>query len=150
VADCSVGVDFRVDGFFLGGKRWEGFAEDSSSQNKFEIREKSFIDDRLLSDADCLLVANHFLSIMKDSSRVIEAEMSPANYDVVQGHRFRLLDPTRSIDEYARILEVTQHLGEGRKTILELSKEPLDWTPLFLSSTRKLELLSKGLEKKVI
>ena len=143
--------DFWVDGLHLWGKRWEGFAEDSLiSQPKFEVREKLFVDDRLLNDADCLLTAKHLISILKDSSRVIEAEISPANYDLVQGERLRILDATRNIDEYARILEITHSLGEKKKTTLELSKKPLDWTPLFLDSTRRLELLSKGLEKKVI
>ncbi len=142
--------DFWVDGLHLWGKRWEGFAENSPSQTKFNVREKCFIDDRLLNDADCLLTAKHLTSILKDSSRVIEAEISPANYDLVQGERLRILDVTRNIDEYARILEITHSLGEEKKTTLELSKEPLDWTPLFLDSTRRLELLSKGLERKVI
>ena len=140
--------DFWVDGFHLSGERWEGFAEDSPSQIKFNVREKIFVDDRLLSDADCLLVAKRLLATLKDSSRVIECEISPANYDLIQGHRLKVLDSIRGIDEYARILEITHNLGEEKKTTLELSKEPLDWTPLFLDSSRKLELLSKGLEKK--
>ena len=139
-----------IDNFFIDHGRWSGFAEDSASQTKFEVREKYFLDDRLLSAADCLLVANHFLSTLKDSSRVIECEISPANFDLIQGKRLRVVDSTRGIDEYARMLEITHSLGEDKKTELKLSKEPLDWTPLFLDSTRKLELLSKGLERKVI
>ena len=121
-----------------------------SSQEKYGVREKIEVDDRLLNDADCLLVAKHLLSILKTSSRVIEAEISPANFDLIQGHKLRVLDESKNIDEYARILEITHRLGGEKKTTLELSKEPLDWTPLFLDSTRKLELLSKGLERKVI
>ena len=146
----SLPHDFWCDGLHLWGKRWEGFAEDSPSQIKFNLREKYLVDDRLLNDADCLLVAKHLLSILKDSSRVIEAEISPANFDLIQGEKLRILDSIRNIDEYARILEITHGLGEEEKTTLELSKEPLDWTPLFLDSTRRLELLSKGLERKVI
>lgn len=146
----SSDVEIKVDGLHFRGARFVGYTQYPPSQTKFDKRQKSFTDDRLLNDADCLLVAKHFLATLKDSSRVIEAEISPANYDLVQGHCLRLLDVTRSIDEYARILEITHSLGEDRRTTLELSKEPLDWTPLFLSSTRKLELLSKGLEKKVI
>ena len=144
-------VDYtcHLDGFFFDKVRWEGFAEDTViSQPKFGVREKSFTDDRLLNDADCLLVAKHFLATLKNSSRVIEAEISPANFDLVQGHNLRTVDATKNIDEYARILEITHRLGEEKTTTVELSKEPLDWTPLFLDTSRKLDLLSKGLEKK--
>ena len=152
VIDFTAMMNFEfhvhIDLMHFFGYRWGAFAEDSTSQGKFEVREKIFIDDRLLNDEDCLLTAEHLLATLKDSSRVIEAEISPANYDLVQGKRLRILDASRNIDEYARILEIIHSLGEERKTTLELSKEPLDWTPLFLDSTRKLELLSKGLEKK--
>ena len=137
-----------IDELHFWGKRWEGFAEDSSSQTKHGVREKYFVDDRLLTDEDCLLTAKRLLATLKDSSKVIEVEISPANYDLIQGHKLRIVDATKNIDEYARILEVTQHLGEEKKTTLELSKEPIGWTPLFLDTSRKLELLSKGLEKK--
>ena len=152
IIDFSAMMNFEfhvhIDLMHFFGARWEGDVFDLSSADKFGLREKSLIDDRLLNDADCLLTAKHLLSTLKDSSRVIEAEISPANYDLIQGHRLRILDASRNIDEYARILEITHYLGEDKRTTLELSKKPFDWTPLFLDSTRKLELLTKGLERK--
>ena len=153
IIDFSAMMNFEfhvhIDLMHFFGARWEGDVFDLDSANLFGLREKSLVDDRLLSDADCLLTAKHLLSTLKDTSKVVEAEISPANYDVVQGERLRLLDASRNIDEYARILDITQRYGaEGKTTAFELSKKPLGWTPLFLDTSRKLTLLSKGLEKK--
>lgn len=144
-------LDYNVhlDGFFFDKLRWEGFAEDAgegSSQAKYGVKPlKPIYNDALTSDAECLIVAKEELKRRKEPPKIIEIEVCPANLNLRQGDRLRIVDEVQGIDEYARILEVQHLLGSGGfKSKLTLSTEPPSFAPEFAKVYSEIDRLEKG------
>jgi len=80
---------FYLDRFHFYGKRWgggsshaaiDGFAEDSTSQSTYGIREHALFNDLLLSDAECESKALSLLNFYKDARTTIELYSSTLDY----------------------------------------------------------------------
>jgi len=117
--------DFWIDNLFIWGLRFSSFQEDEASKSKYGAKPlKPIINEKLLSDDLCEIYAKEVLERRKNPQKVIEAEVFPANLNLKQGDRIRVVDDiVHGIDEYARILEVTHILGTSFRSELTLSTE---------------------------
>jgi len=81
---------FYIDRLHWCGKRWgggtshaasDGFAEDSTSQTRYGVRELDFISDLLLSDAECESKAQSLLAFYKSERVTIEVSSDCLNWE---------------------------------------------------------------------
>ncbi len=95
-AKAAASLNFDIDGLCFNFGRWRYTAEDATSQSRYGIDDGVFVDDKLLSDAECEARAKALLSLKKDS--VIQVDLTtPLNLNIRLGDRIPLTIPAENL-----------------------------------------------------
>jgi len=136
---------FWVDNLFFNKRRFEGFAEDATSQAKYGVRWKEpIIDDGLKSDAECLKKAESFRDFLKEKVITLTDFEVEGDNGFNPGDKQLVTIPNDNINEYFRILEV-RHVVKGVNwsTFLTLTNEPQFIDYVFIGIDERLRRLEK-------
>lgn len=139
-----------IDNLFFGPARFSNFAQDDVSIGKYGMKSwVAPIDEKIVSDAECLIVAKEWLKRKKLPSKLFKVQVD-CLLNIPQGYLLRVKDLlVHNIDEKARILEVKHSLSdEGLNTSFDVSLEPLGFSPMLLLTERRLKQLDEGLKRK--
>lgn len=118
--------DFWIDGLRLEGRRYySGAVESGPSQTNFGIRELVHISDKLISNAECVKVANTFLYQQKDLPKT-SSMLINGNTDVRIGDRLTIVLPEEGIPATFYYVFAVEHFfnDQGFQTIVEMSNLP--------------------------
>jgi len=136
---------FWIDNLFFNKRRFEGFAEDATSQEKYGVRWKEpIIDDGLKSDAECLKKAESYRDFLKEKVITLTDFEVEGDNEFKPGDKQQVVISNDNIDEYFRILEV-RHVVKGVNwsTFLTLTNEPQFIDYVFMSIDERLKRLEK-------
>jgi len=136
---------FWVDNLFFNKRRFEGFAEDATSQGKYGVRWKEpIVDDSLKSDAECLKKAESFRDFLKEKVITLTDFEVEGDNGFNPGDKQLVAIPNDDINEYFRILEIRHVIrGVNWSTFLTLTNEPQFIDYIFMSIDERLKRLEK-------
>ena len=136
---------FWIDNLFFNKRRFEGVAEDATSQSKYGVRWKEpIIDDSLKSDAECLKRAESFLDFLREKVITLTNFEVEGDNDFKPGDKQLVVIPNDNIDEYFRILEVRHVIrGVNWSTFLTLTNEPQFVDYVFVNIDERLKRLER-------
>jgi len=89
-------ITIRLDGLYFYGKRYYNLAEDATSQTNYGVRELEYVDETLVSDADCQRRGEVLLYQLKNPVTRIDIS-TPGNTNIKIGDRLSLTIPAEGI-----------------------------------------------------
>jgi len=136
---------FWVDNLFFNKRRFEGFAEDATSQGKYGVRWKEpIVDDSLKSDAECLKKAESYRDFLKEKVITLTDFEVEGDNGFNPGDKQLVAISNDNINEYFRILEIRHVIrGVNWSTFLTLTNEPQFIDYVFMSIDERLKRLER-------
>lgn len=140
---------FWVDGLYFGGRRYEGFAEDGSSQTLYGIRELVEVDEELYSDNECELRAKALLAYLKDPAEYLTVRSTVIDYGdnpILPGDKIYVTLPNENVDADFRILSVEYYVDARTQSLelgLELGREQPFLADYLYALRSKIDSLSR-------
>jgi len=149
---------FFVDRYYLTGCRWgggtsnaasDGFAEDTTSQTDYGVREYFDVNDNFLSDAECEARAQALLVLHKDpliTIRVYSETVDWTSYHPMAANKVHVdLDPISVVDSF-RIDEMDIHVNTRNKILTvdaKLTNKPTRLADYLYRLQNKIQEVSK-------
>ena len=136
---------FWIDNLFFNKRRFEGFAEDPTSQAKYGVRWKEpIIEDGLKSDAECLKKAESYRDFLKEKVITLTDFEVEGDNGFNPGDTQPVTISNDNINEHFRILEIRHVVrGVNWSTFLTLTNEPQFIDYVFMSIDERLKRLEK-------
>jgi hypothetical protein len=85
-----------IDKLYFSPDRWRGYAEDTTNQGVYDIREAEYTDENLLSNDECNKRAESLLMQLKEKTVALSFTV-PGNINILRGDRIPLTLPPDNI-----------------------------------------------------